>query len=123
MTNQDINEFAAQWAAAWNDRDMERVLARFDEGVEFTSPVAVAVVGAPTVRGKKALRDYWTKALGRIATLHFTIDRLIWDPARRELAIIYTSRIDGQVKRVSEHLTFGETGQVIAGEVFHGITS
>jgi len=121
MEAKAIDEFAAQWAAAWNGRDLEWVLAHFDEDVEFTSPVASATVGVATVRGKAALRDYWTKALARVSTLRFTVDRLIWDPVRRELAIIYISRIDGQVKRVSENLKFSESGQVTAGEVFYGV--
>jgi hypothetical protein len=49
------------------------------------------------------------------------LDHVLWDSARRELAIIYTSDIDGRSKRVSENLTFDEDGRVIAAEVFHGV--
>jgi len=49
------------------------------------------------------------------------VDYTLWDPARRELAIVYTSDVDGHTKRVSENLRFDERGQVIAGEVFHGV--
>ena len=38
-----------------------------------------------------------------------------------ELAIVYTSHVDGRVRRVSEHLCFDEGGLVMAGEVFHGV--
>lgn len=118
----DINEtFAARWAEAWNGRAVDAMLEHFHDDVVFTSPTALAVVGSPIVRGKEALRAYWTKALARITSLRFTLDHVVWDPVRRELAIIYTSDIDGKSKRVSENLTFDDHGQVVSGEVFHGI--
>lgn len=118
----DISEtFAAQWAEAWNRRAVEAVLKHFHEDVVFTSPTALAVVGSPVVRGKDALRAYWTAALARVGSLRFTVDHVLWDPVRRELAIIYTSDTDGKSKRVSENLTFNEHGEVVAAEVFHGV--
>ena len=121
MTRDEAQAFAEWWAAAWNVRDFESVLERFHEDVVFTSPTALAVVGERTVRGKAALRAYWTQAMAHIGSLHFTLDRVLWDEAGRELAIIYTSRIDGKAKRVSENLTFDPSGQVVAAEVFHGV--
>jgi len=122
MTREDGEKFAADWADAWNARAIERVLAHFHEDVIFTSPTAVAVVGTATVRGKAALRSYWSAALDRISSLRFTVDRALWDPALRELAIVYSAEIDGKTRRVSENLIFNEDGQVTAAEVFHGAT-
>jgi hypothetical protein len=121
MTPDDARAFAARWAGAWNDRDIEAVLVDFHDNVVFTSPTAVAVVGVATVRGKEALRAYWTAALGRIGSLRFVVDQVLWDPEHRVLAIIYTSEINGTTKRVSENLTFDSTGRVVAAEVFHGV--
>jgi len=123
MTNDDARAFAAQWAEAWNRRDIEQVLAHFHDDVEFTSPTALAVMGAPTVRGKRALRDYWTRALASLSSLRFTLDRVVWDAESRELAIIYTSETDGKARRVSENLGFNAAGQVVVAEVFHGVAS
>ena len=117
MTREIGETFAAQWAEAWNRRALEAVLEHFHEDVVFSSPTALAVVGSPMVRGRDALRAYWTVALARITSLLFTVDHVVWDPLRRELAIIYTSDIDGQSTRVSENLTFDEHGQVVAAEV------
>lgn len=121
VTREIDETFAAQWAEAWNARAVEAVLEHFHDDVVFISPTALAVVGSPIIRGKKALRAYWTAALARITSLRFTLDHVVWDPVQRELAIIYTSDIDGKSKRVSENLTFDEHGQVVSGEVFHGI--
>ena len=121
MTRDQCERFAVRWAEAWNARAVETVLEHFHPNVVFTSPTTLAVTGSPTVHGKQALRAYWTSALTRISSLVFTLDYILWDPARRELAIIYTSEINGQTKRVSENLRFNEQGQVVAGEVFHGV--
>jgi ketosteroid isomerase-like protein len=121
VTSDDARTFAARWAEAWNTGDVERVLAHFHDDVVFTSPTALAVMGIPTVRGKEALRAYWTTALSRLTSLHFTVDRVLWDAEGRELAIIYTSETDGKARRVSENLVFDAAGQVVAAEVFHGV--
>ena len=116
-------EFAARWAAAWNRRDVEAVLAHFHDDVVFTSPTALAVVGTPTVRGKAALRDYWNTAMERISLLRFHVDRVLWDAHTRELAIIYVGETNGQAKRMSENLRFDGEGRVVSAEVFHGVSA
>jgi ketosteroid isomerase-like protein len=121
MTREQAVAFAAEWAAAWNGRAVEKVLAHFDENVVFTSPTALAVVGVGTVRGKAALRAYWSAALARLSSLRFTVERVLWDPQTRELAIVYVSEVDGKTKRISENLRFGAAGLVVAAEVFHGV--
>ena len=121
MTGEHARAFADDWAAAWNELAVERVLAHFEENVSFTSPTALAVVGVPTVRGKQALREYWNKAVARVGSLRFTVDRVLWDASARELAIIYDSEIDGRKRRVSENLTLGADGLVVSAEVFHGV--
>jgi len=121
MTRENREAFAARWAEAWNRRAVEAVLEHFHEDIVFTSPTALAVVGSPVVRGKEALRAYWTAALERVGWLRVTVDHVLWEPVRRELAILYTSHTDGSSKRVSENLAFNEDGQVVAAEVFHGV--
>jgi len=122
MTRKEAETFAAAWAAAWNARDVERVLAFFSEDIAFVSPTALAVVGTATVQGKAALRAYWTQAMSRIGSLKFTLDRVVWDATARELAIVYLSGIDGRARRVSENLTFAEDGLIKSAEVFHGVS-
>lgn len=120
MNHNDARAFAERWSEAWNRRDLESVLSLFDDDIVFTSPRALQVVGSPTVRGKSSLRAYWTASLQAVTSLRFVLDRVVWDHESRELAIIYISELDGETKRVSENLRFGEHGSVIAAEVFHG---
>lgn len=70
-----MSDFAQRWVDSWNDHDVEAVLAHFHEDVVFTSPVAERVVPGSrgVVRGKQALREYWTRALAQLPDLHFEI--------------------------------------------------
>lgn len=121
MTRSDAEIYARRWADDWNRRDLDAVLAHFDDEVVFSSPKALATVGAPTVRGKAALRAYWAQALGAAQSLEFAVRRVIWDPESRELAILYDRLVNGQRDRAGELLTFGDAGRVTRGEVLYGV--
>ncbi|MDF0676622.1 MAG: hypothetical protein P0120_20155 [Nitrospira sp.] len=121
MTREAALAFAAEWTAAWNELAVEHVLAHFDENVSFTSLTARTVVGTSAVLGKQVLREYWNKAVAQIGALQFVVDRVLWDPTTREVAIVYISEIGGRRKWVSEQLTFGPDGLVVSAEVFHGV--
>ncbi len=121
MRREDAVRFAGEWIEAWNQRDIEAVLAHYVDDLTFTSPRALEVVGAPTVVGKAALRSYWTKALGQVQSLRFTLERVLWDPELRELAIVYSREIDGRRGRASENHRFDAAGRVVGAEVFYGV--
>ena len=122
MTRDEASRFATAWAEHWNNGEVEKVLAHFSDDTVFTSPTAAEVVGTAIVRGKDALRAYWTIALQRIGSVHFSVDHILWDESRRELAIVYTAKISGKVRRVSENLRFDSGDMIVAAEVFHGMS-
>jgi ketosteroid isomerase-like protein len=114
----DARTFADRWISEWNGKDLEAVLSHFSESVVFTSPRAKATVGAASVQGKSSLREYWTKAIDRIQTIHFALDYVISDGDR--VAIVYIAEIDGRRMRCVEFMVFGEDGLVREGEAMHG---
>jgi ketosteroid isomerase-like protein len=71
----DPREFTASWLAAWNAHDVDAVLAHFADDAVFSSPVATRVVPGSDglLRGKDAIRDYWTTALRGVPDLHFEV--------------------------------------------------
>ena len=121
MEREQAQRYAEQWIADWNARDLAAVLAHFEDDVAFTSPRALAVVGVATVRGKAALRDYWTKALASIGSLRFVLRRISWDPVASELAIYYEREVDGRRDGAAEVLQFGGSGRIVRAEVYHGL--
>jgi len=73
LTREFADHFAADWIAAWNAHDLERVLSHYSDDVEMTSPYIVQIADEPSgvLRGKQAVGDYWRLALARMPTLHF----------------------------------------------------
>ena len=67
--------FVAQWVTDWNAHDLDGLLGHFAEDVVFTSPAAAQLNASSggVVRGKAALREYWTEGLRRIPDLHFEV--------------------------------------------------
>jgi len=74
----DAAAFSTAWVAAWNAHDLDALLSHFHDDVVFTSPVAAQIVpgSGGVLRGKDALRAYWTEGLRRIPDLHFTVERV-----------------------------------------------
>ena len=120
MTHAEARALAEQWIANWNRKDVEAVLAHFSDDIVFTSPRAQMIVGSSRLEGKAALREYWTRALARIQTLHFRLDYVIGDGDR--LSIVYTSEIDGKRLRAAEFVVFSPDGLIREGEAMYGVT-
>jgi ketosteroid isomerase-like protein len=76
MSIPDPEPFCREWAQAWNNRDLEGVLRHFHDDVVFTSPVAAQLLPGSNgvVRGKEALRAYWSEGLLRVPDLHFVVE-------------------------------------------------
>ena len=77
-----IAELGREWIAAWNARDLERVLALYTEDFEMTSDRIPALGFAPsgTLRGKDKVRIYWATALAAPARSAFRADRSLRQP-------------------------------------------
>ena len=113
--------FARDWVAAWNRADAEAVLAHCADDVVFVSPLAAKVTGKPEVRGKAALRAYWTKALASLsAPLQFSLESFVWDEQRRALLVLYVSTEQERTIRKCELMRFGVDGLIHRGEGFAG---
>jgi len=75
MDRQEIRTFVDRWIALWNARDVDGVLEHFADHVTFTSPTAAALIDGSdgVVRGKAALRDYWSHAVSLTPELRFEL--------------------------------------------------
>jgi hypothetical protein len=71
----EAREFAQRWVDAWNAHDLDAVLVHFSDDAVFSSPVAAQLLPETegTLRGKDAIRAYWTVGLERIPDLHFEV--------------------------------------------------
>lgn len=75
LTREFALRFTDEWIAAWNSRDLDRILSHYTDDFEMASPVIVEFMGEPsgTLKGKAAVREYWSRALARIPDLHFDL--------------------------------------------------
>lgn len=116
----DPEGFAREWIAAWNDRDIERVVSHFEPDAAFRSPRAAEITGNALVWGRDALRAYWSAAAGRVAHLHFTLDSIIWDGGRH-LVIVYDSEVGDRRRRACEFYEINTATHLArSGEAMYG---
>lgn len=73
MEKEQAQRLAEEWYAAWNDHDLERILAHYSDDVIFVSPFAAEIAGRADGRleSKEALRAYFGAALERFPDLKF----------------------------------------------------
>jgi ketosteroid isomerase-like protein len=110
MTPEAARAYAAEWLAAWNSHDLDRILGHYAEDVVFRSDKATATVGQPVVHGKAALRAYWGKGLALQPGLKFELLDTYSGPDT--LTLRYRNQ---RGREVCEILMFDDTGQVISG--------
>ena len=110
--NIDPQTFAEEWIAAWNERDLDRILSHYAEKVVFWSPRIVLVTGNATcvARGIDALRVYWQQALDRNPNLRFELERVY--ASKDAITIAYRNH---RGQSAAETLMFDERGLVTEG--------
>jgi hypothetical protein len=102
MDHAEAQAFAQQWVRDWNAHDVEALLEHFTDDVVFTSPVAARILGGDgVIRGKDALRKYWSEGVRLIPDLRFEVLALYVGVST--LVINYRNQAGGLV---SEVLTF-----------------
>lgn len=106
----DPNSFAAEWVAAWNAHDLDRIVSHYADDIELVSPRAAIVVPSSggVIRGIAALRAYWTEALARSPSLRFELDDVLATVSGATL--LYRNH---RGERVAETFLWNEQGKVI----------
>ena len=109
MERSFAERFAADWIAAWNAHDLERVLEHYADDFEMSSPVIVQIAGEPSgmLKGKAAVGAYWHKALQLIPDLHFELYEVL---AGVDSVVLYYRGARGPAAEVFH---FGPDGRVI----------
>ncbi len=109
LTERDSQQFAHDWFDAWNRHDVNGILALFAESAETRSPLVARLAGNRQclVRGKAALRLYFSSLLRLCADLRFEpIDCFI---GTQSVVLHYTG---WTCLRVAEVVEFDRQGKV-----------
>jgi len=105
-----------EWIAAWNSRDLERVLALYAEDSEMTSDKIPALGFDPsgTLRGKANIRAYWAKALQLLPGLHFELIDTYVSPD--SIVVFYQNE---RGAKICEYLRLNADGKIVQGSANH----
>ncbi len=73
ITEQEAEKFAHEWIASWNAHDLDRIMAHYDEEVEYYSLFATQLTDHATgcIKGKSNVREYLSKGLAAYPDLKF----------------------------------------------------
>lgn len=118
MTPEAARAFALGWINAWNQHDLEAVLAHYAEDFEFSSPLIADFAGEPsgTLRGKDAVKAYWAKGLARLPDLHFELIDVL---AGVDSLMVYYR---GHRGPAAEVFLFDASGYVKRGVALYGVS-
>jgi ketosteroid isomerase-like protein len=110
-------EFAREWIDAWNSHDLERILSHYSEDFEMTSPFIVERMSEPSgvLKGKAAIRPYWSKGLAPSSPLRFELIEVF--EGVRSITLHYR-RHDHRL--AAEVLEFNDRGEVVRGMAHYG---
>ncbi|MEZ4332424.1 MAG: nuclear transport factor 2 family protein [Myxococcota bacterium] len=101
--------FAREWIAAWNSRDLERILSHYDDDFQMSSPRIPILTNEASgiLRGKEAVRAYWRSALELSPHLYFALESVYLGA---DCVIIQYASPRGPA---SEVFFFGPDGRVV----------
>ncbi len=117
ITEQEAEEFADEWIASWNDHDLDRVIAHYDDGVEYFSMFVAKLTNDSSGRivGKENVREYLKKGLAAYPELSFKFINvfvgvssitLLYESVNNQIAAeVFELNSLGLVTRVQCHYT------------------
>ena len=112
-------QIATDWFAAFNEHNIEMLLALYDDDAEHYSP-KLKIHQPQTnglIKGKIALRNWWTDAFKRLPNLHYKATNLIANSEQIFMEYIRQTPNEDDIK-VGEVLVISN-GKIIASRVFH----
>ena len=113
-------QIANNWMDAFNEHDIEKLLCLYDENALHFSPKLLErkpeTLGL--IKGKKALRDWWTDAFNRLPTLKYSLTNFI---AESDCIFMEYRRSVANEKdlNVGEVLEI-RNGLIVTSRVYHG---
>ncbi len=107
MKRTKAENFIIDWIEAWNAHNLEAILAHYADDIEFSSPFAAHLMGDSLVRGREALRDYFSLALERFPDLHFSGPRAFEGAQSVVLCYRSVNNLDA-----AETMVFNDSGLV-----------
>ncbi len=115
----ELKQIATAWFDAFNKHDLEMLLALYDDNAEHYSPKLK--FHQPNtkglIKGKDALRNWWSDAFNRLPNLHYEVIKLTAD--EEQVFMEYIRQTPGEDDlRVGEVLVIND-GLIVVSRVYH----
>jgi len=113
------HQIASAWFAAFNEHDLEKLLALYDDDAQHYSPKLKVRQPATNgyIQGKTALRSWWQDAFDRLPSLRYDVLSITTNDER--VFMEYIRRVDGEPDmQVGEVLEI-QDGLIVASRVYH----
>jgi ketosteroid isomerase-like protein len=110
--------FAAEWVAAWNAHDLERIFSHYADDFEMASPLIAERMGVASgrLKGKDAIRPYWAQGLAATPPLRFELISVFAGVG--DIGILYRSLTRGRL--VIERIEFDAARVAVRAEALYG---
>lgn len=114
LTQEQADQLAHEWLKSWNSHDLDRIMRHYSEQIEFVSPFVVKLLNerTGTIRGKAALRGYFSKGLEKYPDLTFHLRKVFL--GMRSVTVYYESINDLMAAETMEIDDRGLIARVLA---------
>jgi len=112
-------QIAHAWFDAFNSHDIEMLLALYAEDAEHYSPKLKLRQPETNglIKGKPALRTWWTDAFTRLPQLHYKLLELTGD--HKQVFMEYIRQVPGEEDMQVGEVLVIENEKIIASRVYH----
>jgi len=119
MFNQ-LQQIAIRWFDAFNTKNLENLLALYDEDAQHFSP-KLKIRQPETnglIIGKEAMRVWWQDAFDSLPTLHYKVTSLTANTDR--VFMEYTRQVLGEADMLVAEVLDIKDGKIVLSRVYHG---
>jgi hypothetical protein len=115
-----FEQIALKWFEAFNEHDLEKLLALYDENAEHYSPKLK--IKQPNTKGliigKPALRIWWKSAFDAIPNLHYKVTSLTANESR--VFMEYVRQVPNEQDLLVAEVLIIKNNLIVASKVYHG---
>lgn len=120
MIAKQIEQIAMRWFDAFNAKELEKLLALYDDEAQHFSP-KLKIKKPETnghVTGKQALREWWQDAFDRLPSLHYKVKTLTASEYR--VFMEYVRTVEGEEDMLVAEVLEIKEGKIVFSRVYHG---
>lgn len=120
MNPETLQSIAFKWFDAFNNHNLEQLLALYDDDAKHFSP-KLKILKPETnglVQGKQALHDWWQDAFDRLPSLQYKVTSLTANSDR--IFMEYIRNVANENPMLVAEVLDVRDGKIIASRVYHG---